>query len=611
MNRRSLALAALILPILVFISAVGAAPKPKPASAPAAAPSPATTPAPAPAPAPAAAPAAPSAEEVAAASKDVLLQALRKELARSFGKLKDAEKPPLYFLAYEAADEHNVYMSAMLGAIRYENDGHDRQLTIDARIGDPALDSTHQIKGMEGWRRDDDFDSVRLPNEDDENSLRAAAWLHTDRILKAAREQFTKVLTNKAVTAEEEDKSDDFSPYPASRRYATIPPPKLDRDSWRRRLKNLSGFFKKYPFIIDSGVSFHAESVNRYILDSEGAEVVTGNPYVRLSYYLMARTTDGMDLTRHQSYDAASPEGIAKDPVILRDMERSAKELDALTKAPLVEPYTGPAIFRARASAVYFHEIMGHRVEGHRQKLEKEGQTFTKKLGQSVTAGFISVYDDATLPDFNGTFLRGHYSFDDEGVPSQKVTIVQDGILKGFLMTRSPIKNFPQSNGHARREPGHRIVARMGNTIVKASRAMPYAKLRQTLIEEVKRQKKPFGLVFDDISGGFTMTGRGLTQSFKVIPLLVYRVYPDGRPDEVVRGVDIVGTPLASFTKITAAADDDDVFNGTCGAESGSVPVSAVSPSLLLSEVEVEKKLTFSEKPPILPPPHHDKGGRP
>ncbi|MBI5623454.1 MAG: peptidase U62 [Elusimicrobia bacterium] len=557
--------------------------------------------------------AAPAQAVVAApkADSDVLLTSLSKELMRAYKKHQEAEQHPLYFLSYVAEDSRNVYMGALLGALRYESESHDRRLTVDARVGTRALDNTHQIKGMDGWGRGEDYESVRLTNEDDEAALRAAAWLHTDKVLKAAREQLTKVLTNKAVTAEEEDKSEDFSPYPASRHYSVLPEPSLDRAQWRVRIKGLSAFFKKYPFIIDSGVHLSAKTINRYILNSEGTEVATGNPYVRLSYYLYARTTDGMDLTRHQSYDTASAADLPADSVILKDMEQSAKELEALTKAPLVEPYTGPAIFRAKASAVYFHEIMGHRVEGHRQKLESEGQTFTKKLGQAVTAPFISVYDDATQPSFKGTFLRGHYSFDDEGVPAQNVTIVKDGVLKGFLMTRSPVKNFPASNGHARREAGSPIVARMGNTLVKASSSVPYPKLREMLISEVQKQKKPFGLVFDDISGGFTMTGRGFTQSFKVIPLLVYKVYPDGKPDEVVRGVDIVGTPLASFTKIAAAADDDDVFNGTCGAESGSVPVSAVAPSLLLSEVEVEKKMTFSEKPPILPPPHHDHGGRP
>ncbi|MFA5140103.1 MAG: TldD/PmbA family protein [Elusimicrobiota bacterium] len=541
---------------------------------------------------------------------DVLLRSMRKELDRSFNALKEAEKPPLYYLAYEVEDDQETYLSALLGAVRYDSDTHTRSLTVDARVGDPHLDSTHQIKGMEGWYSWDRGQHARIATDDDDASVRADLWLATDKTAKAARERYTKVQTNKAVTAEEEDKSDDFSVETPSKHYDRAEHPKVDKAAWRARVSKLSTALKKYPFIIDCGVSFDAETVNRYILNSEGGQVVTGNRYIRLSYYLTARTTDGMDLQRYESYDSDKLEDLPSDEIVLKDMERSAGELEALTKAPLVEPYTGPAIFKAKATGVYFHEILGHRLEGHRQKLEEEGQTFTKKLGLPITADFISVYDDASLHDAHGQFLRGFYRFDDEGVPSRRVPLVEKGVLKGFLMSRSPINNFPKSNGHGRRQAGRQVVARMGNTMVEASKTVPYPRLREMLIDEIKKQNKPYGLVFEDISGGFTMTGRWLTQSFKVIPLLVYRVYPDGRPDEVVRGVDIVGTPLTSFTKIIAAGDDYDVFNGTCGAESGGVPVSGVGPSLLFSEVEVEKKLKFSEKPPILPPPHHDKGGK-
>jgi len=155
------------------------------------------------------------------------------------------------------------------------------------------------------------------------------------------------------------------------------------------------------------------------------------------------------------------------------------------------------------------------------------------------------------------------------------VTVVENGILRNFLTTRSPIENFPFSNGHGRREPGNDIVGRQGNLIVQSTISVPFPELRRALVDECLRQGKPYGLVFEDISGGFTMTGRGGPQAFKVNPLYVYRVYADGRPDEVVRGVDIVGTPLTSFSKIILTATDDAVFNGTCGAESGWVPVSA------------------------------------
>ena len=205
--------------------------------------------------------------------------------------------------------------------------------------------------------------------------------------------------------------------------------------------------------------------------------------------------------------------------------------------------------------------------------------------------------------------LLGNYAFDDEGVPGENVSLVDHGVLKTFLMSRSPLVTIPESNGHGRRQLGFVPVARQGNLIVSSSRTMTDAQLRQKLIELVKAQGKPFGLLIDDIAGGFTFTGRSQPQAFQVLPLVVYKVFPDGRPDQLVRGVDIVGTPLVSLTKIVATGDTPDIFNGYCGAESGSVPVSAVAPAILISEMEVQKKETSTDKPPILPPPAHDPEG--
>jgi hypothetical protein len=183
-------------------------------------------------------------------------------------------------------------------------------------------------------------------------------------------------------------------------------------------------------------------------------------------------------------------------------------------------------------------------------------------------------------------------------------------VLKTFLMSRSPIKGFDQSNGHGRRQPGREVVSRQSNLIVESTNAVPEAKLRQMLLDEVKKQGKQYGLYFSDISGGFTGTQRGEVQAFKVIPVIVYRVYADGRPDELVRGADIVGTPLSSFSKILATSDKPEVFNGYCGAESGSVPVSAVAPAILVSEIEIEKKAKSSDRPPLLPEPTSMENGK-
>ena len=281
-------------------------------------------------------------------------------------------------------------------------------------------------------------------------------------------------------------------------------------------------------------------------------------------------------------------------------------ETEALDKAPLVDPYAGPALLTGRAAAVFFHEVFGHRAEGFRQKDINEGQTFTSKVGEQILPAFISIKDDPTEASFGGQMLLGNYAFDDEGVPSENVQLVENGVLKTFLMSRSPLVTIPHSNGHGRRQLGFVPVARQGNLIVSSSRTVTNDQLRQQLIALVKQQNKPFGLLIDDIAGGFTFTGRQQPQAFQVLPLVVYKVFPDGRPDQLVRGVDIVGTPLVSLTKIVATGDTPDIFNGYCGAESGSVPVSAVAPAILISEMEVQKKETSTDKPPILPPPAHD-----
>jgi predicted Zn-dependent protease len=277
--------------------------------------------------------------------------------------------------------------------------------------------------------------------------------------------------------------------------------------------------------------------------------------------------------------------------------------LDNLAAAPPAEPIVCPAILSGKASAVFFHEIFGHRVEGHRQKDINEGQTFTKMLGTKVLPDFISVTFDATRENYQGSDLIGHYDYDDEGVKARPVKVVQDGVLKTFLLSRSPVGEFKESNGHGRRQAGYEIVSRQSNLIVESSKSVSSKELRARLVEEIKKQQKPYGLYFEEVSSGYTTTGRRGLQAFTVVPLVVYRVFADGRPDELIRGVDIVGTPLASFQKILATSDTAEIFNGYCGAESGSVPVSAVSPAILVSEIETQKKQNSQEKPPLLPRP--------
>jgi len=342
---------------------------------------------------------------------------------------------------------------------------------------------------------------------------------------------------------------------------------------------------------------------NQYFVNSEGSSVRHGTILYRI--YLLGRTRadDGMEFQRLEYFDTHTLEGLPSEETVRKGVEKIVTDLKALRKAPVIEPYTGPAILSGRASGVFFHEIFGHRIEGQRNKNESEGQTFARQVNKQILPTFISVIDDPTMEKVGSIDLNGYYTYDDEGVKARPVTVVENGILKNFLLSRSPVAGFEESNGHGRKQAGYKAVGRQGNLMVKAANTVPMEKLRAMLIEEAKKQGKPFGLLFDDISGGFTFTQSDSPQSFQVTPIMVYQVYVDGRPDELVRGADLIGTPLTSFSKIVAASDTVEVFNGFCGAESGSVPVSAISPAILTTQIEVQKKAKSSERMPILPAP--------
>lgn len=543
----------------------------------------------------------------AAPPKDAVMDALQAELSRSFKALaKDDPKSPLYYLSYQAVETRSRGLSAVLGSLLHDNADARRSLDVDARVGSRRLDNTHEIKGAESAGHLDASAAGDLPLDDDSLALRQAAWALTDRAYKEAQGRYTKVVADKAVTAGEADGSDDFSSA-APHRYAAPPaPPPADLSEWRDPLRRLSAAAGRHPFVVSSQVTLHAESRRSWFVDSEGAAVGQSDSSVRLDLTLAGRTADGMALDRARSWEARALSDLPSEAEAAATLARLAAELDGLLKAPDAEPYHGPAVFRSTAAAVFFHEILGHRLEGHRQKLESEGQTFAKMLGEPVTAPFLSVADDPTLRTLAGRPLAGHYAFDDEGQPARRVQLVKDGLLTGFLMSRAPIAAVAASNGHGRRSTGNRATGRMSNLVVSASKTVPEAELRRLFKSELKRQNLPWGLWFEDVEGGNTTTSRDGPQAFQVVPKLVYKVYVDGRPDEAVRGVNIVGTPLASFTKIKAAASDLGVFNGVCGAESGWVPVSASAPTLLLEELEVEKQVKDAEKPPLLPPPHHD-----
>ncbi len=534
----------------------------------------------------------------------LLLKAMEEELSRSMKGLGEKGNPPPYFISYDITETKNIMIIASYGALRRSSTEHSRLLDVEVRVGDYKLDNTHRLRGMYDFRYPI---PVSISLEDDLDALKSALWLETDKKYKAAMERLIQVKVQKTVKVKEEDESADFSRESPEKFISSLSKIIVDKAKWEKKLKEYSMLFNDFPEIYESSVSLSANTTNKYFVNSEGTVIQHGLTHWRLGVYARTKAEDGMDLYKHESFNARSMGKMPDEEEVRQKVKLLTKELLALRASSVAEPFTGPAILSGRAAGVFFHEIFGHRIEGHRQKDEEEGQTFTKKINQPVLPDFMSIYDDPLQKSFGDKDLSGHYLYDDEGVKAQRVTVVKNGILKNFLMSRSPIAGFDKSSGHGRKQAGYIAVGRQGNLIVEASKAVSEKKLRELLIEECKKQDKEFGLIFEDISGGFTFTGRGSPQAYAVVPIIVYRVFTDGRPDEMVRGVDLIGTPLVSFSKILACGDKPEVFNGICGAESGRLPVSAVAPSILTGEIEIQKRRKSSDRPPLLPPPKRRK----
>jgi predicted Zn-dependent protease len=545
---------------------------------------------------------APAAASKPEANESVLIGALDTELKRAMSSLgtdgSAAQQPKPYFLSYAVDDASQVGIAAQYGAITSSSEHHIRSVDVQVRLGSPAEDNTH------GDHRTSALTTMPLPLTDDREALARSLWYATNRGYARALDGYLKVKTEQQVRAKEEDSSADFSAeQPQTDLLAPAPALVVDRPAWEQRLRAISSIFAKYPDVFADQVQFEASNETDYFVSSEGARVANPSHVARIVIVARTRAADGMDMFRDETFEADSDANLPDQKTLLDKTDAMAKNLEQLRVAPITEPFSGPAILSGRAAAVFFHEVLGHRLEGQRQRGDEEGQTFTKLVGQPILPPFLNVADDPTLSTFQGTSLSGHYEFDDEGQAARRVELIQGGILKTFLMSRLPIASFAQSNGHGRSETGHMPTGRQGNLIVTSSKSVPESELRAMLIAEARKQGKPYGLYFEDISSGFAVTTRRSPQAFQVIPLVVYRVFVDGRPDELVRGVSIVGTPQTALKSILATGDKMEIFNGICGAESGSIPVSAVAPAMLMSQIETQRQAQGTARPPILPPP--------
>jgi len=534
-----------------------------------------------------------------------VLGALEAELRRSMERLRIDGYDAPYFLSYQVKETQSEVVAARHGALFEDDARRQRKAMVDLRVGGYELDSSGRddLAAFAGPEGQTYFASRDAPLDDDPLALRNALWLLTDERYKEALSAWFKRKGRGVYRSDDADRAPSFSREEPHRH--VDPPATLafDRRRWREEARRLSTGFRGHAAVFDSSVRVTAHRNVRWFASSEGAALVTEETLYGLHLHAAARATDGQLLEGSRDYYARSEAALPSAERLRREALALAEELTALRSAPVIDPYTGPALLAPEATGVLFHEAVGHRLEGERQEDDKEGQTFKGQVGRPVLPDFLSVTDDPTAFRHGSLDLNGAYRFDDQGVPAQRTPLVVDGVLRSYLLSRKPVKPFSRSNGHGRSQGVQPPVARMGNLVVSSARSVPLPELRERLLAEARRQGKPYALVIRDISGGNTNTGSWGYQAFKGTPRMVTRIDVATGKEELVRGVELVGTPLASVNKLLATSDVTGVFNGFCGAESGYVPVSTVAPWALVSELELQRVARAHERSPVLPAP--------
>ncbi|MFT7238619.1 MAG: TldD protein [Cyclobacteriaceae bacterium] len=521
-----------------------------------------------------------------------LQKTVGEELAREFTLLSQAT-PPVYYLSYKIDDLERTTIQATLGSLTALDRQPSRVLSIDLRVGDYALDNSDA--GMNRYRQ-----MIPLPISNNPDAIKQSLWLSTDLMYK-----FGSATYNKA-KAEKKGEQNSFEKMAPSSFNDTNQSTKLtvDLEVWKKKVTELSALFNDVTDIVDASVRLSVVNNDIYFLSSEGASIAQNQRIFEIQMSANVRSADGEAINLNKNYFAPSLEKLPLQEILEVDISVMKSKLEELRLAPKAEPFSGPAIMSGSAASVFFHEIFGHRIESHRLGDAKDSQTFKDKLGEKVLPKFLSITFDPTIDQYDQYYLTGSYTYDDEGVKAQRVDVVENGVLKSFLNSRKPLDKESKSNGHARAQSGFGPVSRQSNLIVKSDKTKNDEALKKELIKECKRQGKVYGYFISQVAGGYTMTDRYRPNAFSIAPTEVYKVFVDGSPDQLVRGVDLIGTPLTMFSQILATGETLDAFYGYCGAESGYVPVTALSPALLVKKIETQKSIENNIEQPILADPN-------
>jgi len=532
----------------------------------------------------------------------VVLTAMRDELERSEKKLRLEGYENPYFISYQIKDNTYYTIEGKYGAIVFSDKSRIRRLFVDVRVGDYHFDNS--MRGSSGGGVPFDGASS-VPLDNDPDAIRTALWQVTDYAYKEALAQYLNKKASHVLQVKEED-AGSFTKEKSHVFFGPEMTLDFDPAAWEKTVREVSSVYKDYKELLNAGLSLSAQKETVYFINSEGTRYIRDEILYSIDAEVSARADDGKIVENYRNLYYVTEDEIPPVEELKKIIRGMVDETLTMRAAEAIPPLSVPALLEPEAAGVVFHEAVGHRLEGERQIDEDEGQTFKEKVGKKIIPDFLSIIDDPTKETFNGTHLMGYYPFDDQGVPGRRTVLVENGVLKNFLLSRTPVKGFQSSNGHGRASYGLSPMARMSNTIIESSNMYTREELKAQLIDEVKRQGKPFGLIIKSMQGGETNTSSFNFQAFRGTPLVLYKVDPETGEETPVRDIEIVGTPIVTVNKIIATGDDYAVFNGFCGAESGYIPVSTVAPSILVSEMEFQRESSKKEKPPLLPPPAFD-----
>ncbi len=560
-----------------------------------------------------------------ASQDDVLLHAMKDEIKRvpALIRLHIALDPP-YYTEYRVEDTVSHSISAELGALVDESDSAFRIPSVQMRVGTAAFDNTDHVysDAYIGNR----YDPSRLPLDNNYLAFRQVFWLATDRAYKTAEDAIARKRSSlKNMT--QTDVLPDFSAAPAAHLVLPIERKPFASAPWKSEVIRLSALFDSYPKVLSSGVEMLSSQSINYIVNSEGTELRTPEDLAYVRVAGRGLTADGTPVRDAQFFQAFNADGLPSEDVLTREIKAVGEHVTELSQAPAGEAYDGPVLFEAPAAAQLFGQLLGDNLKLGRKPVSDPGRPsryspseLENRLGSRILPEWMDVVDDPTQTEYKGHTLLGHYLYDMQGVAPQPLTLVEKGVLKNFLLTRTPVfKEYPGSNGHARMTgPYGTRSAGFGNLFIRVSQSTPAASMKQKLLDLCKQNNKPYGILIRKLDYPSTASIDQLEKvaqaaggSHPVVPpLLAYKVYPDGR-EELVRGLLFQDFSIRSLKDITAASDENYVFDlidsnapfALVGAGTFTTTSSIVAPAMLFEELELAPLQEETPKPPIVPPP--------